>query len=75
MKTYISMLRGISVSGQKQVRMADLKRLYESLRLGNIKTYVQSSNVVFDSKEQNAAKLTKLCRRSFSAGSKRKEGQ
>ena len=27
MKTYISMLRGINVSGQKKIRMADLKSL------------------------------------------------
>lgn len=59
MQTYISMLRGINVSGQKQIRMADLKSLYESLGLTNVQTYVQSGNVVFDSAEQNAAKLTK----------------
>ena len=57
MQTYISMLRGINVSGQKQVRMADLKKLYESLSLANVQTYVQSGNVVFDSSEQDAAKL------------------
>jgi len=53
------MLRGINVSGQKQVRMADLKKLYESLGLANVQTYVQSGNVVFDSPEQDASKLTK----------------
>jgi uncharacterized protein (DUF1697 family) len=60
MQTYISMLRGINVGGQKQVRMADLKGLYESLGLGNVQTYVQSGNVVFDSKEQDAEKLRKF---------------
>lgn len=53
------MQRGINVSGQKQVRMADLKKLYESLGLANVQTYVQSGNVVFDSPEQDASKLTK----------------
>jgi uncharacterized protein (DUF1697 family) len=57
MNTYISMLRGINVSGQKQVRMADLKSIYEALRLGNVRTYVQSGNVVFESDEQDAEKL------------------
>jgi uncharacterized protein (DUF1697 family) len=60
MQTYISMLRGINVGGQKQVRMADLKSLYESLGLGNVQTYVQSGNVVFDNKEQDAEKLRKF---------------
>jgi uncharacterized protein (DUF1697 family) len=59
MQTYISMLRGINVSGQKKVRMADLKSLYGSLGLGNVQTYVQSGNVVFDSEEQDAKKLRK----------------
>ena len=59
MQTYISMLRGINVGGQKKVRMADLKSLYKSLRLGNVQTYVQSGNVVFDSEEQDAEKLRK----------------
>ena len=57
MNTYISMLRGINVSGQKKIRMAELKSLYESLSLTNVETYVQSGNVVFDSKEQDAIKL------------------
>ena len=51
------MLRGINVSGQKKIRMADLKSLYELLGFGNVQTYVQSGNVIFDSPEQDAAKL------------------
>jgi uncharacterized protein (DUF1697 family) len=51
------MLRGINVSGQKQVRMAELKNLYESLGLADVETYVQSGNVVFEGKEQDAKKL------------------
>lgn len=54
------MLRGINVSGQKKIRMADLRDLYESLDLTNVKSYVQSGNVVFDSTEQDASKLAKL---------------
>jgi uncharacterized protein (DUF1697 family) len=57
MKTFISMLRGINVSGQKPVRMADLKSLYESLGFVNVETYVQSGNVVFDSPENDLGKL------------------
>jgi len=60
MNTFISMLRGINVSGQKKIRMVELSSLYESLDLVNIKTYVQSGNVVFDSVEQDALKLSQL---------------
>ena len=57
MNTYISMLRGINVSGQKKIRMAELKSLYESLEFGNVQTYVQSGNVIFDSEEKDVTKL------------------
>jgi len=57
MSTYISMLRGINVSGQKKIRMADLRILYELLGFGNVQSYVQSGNVVFDSDEQDTGKL------------------
>lgn len=47
MKTYLSILRGINVSGQKKVPMAELKSLYEELNLKDISTYIQSGNVIF----------------------------
>ena len=45
---YISLLRGINVSGQKKIKMADLKFLYEGLGFENVVTYIQSGNVIFD---------------------------
>lgn len=48
MKTYISILRGINVSGQKKILMADLKKLYESLGFINVQTYIQSGNIIFN---------------------------
>ena len=48
MATFISILRGINVSGQKKILMANLKNLYENLGFGNVRTYIQSGNVVFD---------------------------
>jgi uncharacterized protein (DUF1697 family) len=49
MNTFISMLRGINVGGQKRLRMETLRGLYEELGFINVRTYVQSGNVVFDS--------------------------
>ncbi len=51
MATYISLLRGINVSGQKKVNMKELKALYESLNLDKVSTYIQSGNVVFNSEQ------------------------
>ncbi len=47
MKTYISLLRGINVSGQKQIAMPALAALYEKLGFNQVRTYIQSGNVVF----------------------------
>ncbi len=38
---YISMLRGINVSGHKRIKMVELKFLYESLGFYDVKTYIQ----------------------------------
>jgi len=47
MTTYISILRGINVSGQKMIKMDSLKEMYEDLHFTNIQTYIQSGNVIF----------------------------
>ncbi|NQX96421.1 MAG: DUF1697 domain-containing protein [Flavobacteriales bacterium] len=60
MKTYISLLRGINVSGQKKILMTDLKGLYEELGFTNVQTYIQSGNVVFDYKKTEAVKLQQM---------------
>ncbi len=60
MKTYISLLRGINVSGKNRISMPDLKRLYESLGLVDVVTYIQSGNVVFDTEKSNQAEIIKL---------------
>tara|TARA_R110002126_G_scaffold140101_1_gene284930 strand:- start:100 stop:645 length:546 start_codon:yes stop_codon:yes gene_type:complete len=59
MKTYILLLRGINVSGQKKVKMADLYNMLEKLNLENIQTYIQSGNVVFKTNEDSIAILEK----------------
>ena len=47
---FVALLRGINVSGQKNILMADLRMLLEkSDEIHNIKTYIQSGNVIFDS--------------------------
>lgn len=47
MKTYIALLRGINVSGQKMIKMAALLEMFNTLKVKNAKTYIQSGNVVF----------------------------
>ena len=59
MNTYISFLRGINVGGHSKIKMKELIELYESLGLKNVKTYVQSGNVVFESNGNNINQIIK----------------
>jgi len=47
MAVYISILRGINVSGQKIIKMDDLRGLYSGMGFTNVETYIQSGNVIF----------------------------
>ena len=57
MPSYVAMLRGINVSGSKPVKMDALRASFEALGFKNVRTYVQSGNVVFEAKERTAAPL------------------
>lgn len=46
---YVSILRGINVGGKRKVLMLDLKKIYSDLGFANVRTYIQSGNVIFES--------------------------
>ncbi|MBL8124231.1 MAG: DUF1697 domain-containing protein [Pyrinomonadaceae bacterium] len=48
---YVALLRGINVGGNTMIKMAELKKSFESLGLENVVTYVNSGNLAFDSKK------------------------
>ena len=57
MKTYIALFRGINVGGNNKLPMKELVAVLEGLGLQNIRTYIQSGNVVFESTIQNLDQL------------------
>ena len=59
MQTYIALLRGINVSGQKIIKMENLRSLFSELGFQNVQTYIQSGNVVFNSKTKSIRALEK----------------
>jgi len=67
MNTYISILRGINVSGKNIIKMTDLKQLYEGLSFIDVQTYIQSGNVIFRTKEQNIVSIEKTITEQISA--------
>ncbi|MBN1760547.1 MAG: DUF1697 domain-containing protein [Chitinispirillaceae bacterium] len=51
---YTALLRGINVGGTHRVEMKRLKSLFESLGYGNVETYINSGNVIFDTGDKPA---------------------
>jgi uncharacterized protein (DUF1697 family) len=51
MKTWIALFRGINIIGNNRLPMKDLKRLLEKNACVDVKTYIQSGNVLFRSDE------------------------
>jgi len=47
METYIALLRGINVNGQKKIQMTNLKLMLTKLGFKEVVTYIQSGNIVF----------------------------
>jgi uncharacterized protein (DUF1697 family) len=61
MTTYIALLRGINVGGTGILAMKDLAALCTRIGFGNPRTYIQSGNVLFESRlkeDEVRAKLT-----------------
>lgn len=57
MTTYIALIRAINVGGHRKIKMDGLRGMFTSMGFENVKTYIQSGNVVFGSNETNQEKL------------------
>lgn len=58
MTTYISILRGINVSGHNIIKMDQLKQLMMNLGFENVQTYIQSGNIIYQTKQKDTTKLS-----------------
>ena len=47
MPTYVALLRGINVGGNRMIKMADLRDVFVAAHADDVATYIQSGNVVF----------------------------
>jgi uncharacterized protein (DUF1697 family) len=52
---FVVLLRGINVGGKNPLSMAALKTCLEDLGYANVRTYINSGNVVLDSRKSAAA--------------------
>jgi len=48
MPAYIALLRAVNVGGYGKLSMVEFRKLLEGLGFGNVQTYIQSGNAVFD---------------------------
>jgi uncharacterized protein (DUF1697 family) len=56
---YLALLRGINVGGKNTIKMNDLEMIFEKMKFTDIKTYIQSGNVLFKDHEIDKLKLAK----------------
>lgn len=54
MKTYVALLRGINVGGNRKILMKDLKKSFEEMGFQDVVTYIQSGNVVFKTSSEKS---------------------
>jgi uncharacterized protein (DUF1697 family) len=57
MNSYIALFRGINVGGNNILPMKELAGILEDLGCEKVKTYIQSGNVVFQSKKEQPHEL------------------
>jgi uncharacterized protein (DUF1697 family) len=57
-KTHVALLRGINVGGRHKLPMKELVALFEEVGSEDVRTYIQSGNVVFRSASKSVAEVT-----------------
>src|SRR6266404_3766400 len=65
MTSYVAFLRAINVAGQKLIKMKELAQIFAAAGCKNVRTYIQSGNVIFDYKSTNSAALSKKIERTL----------
>lgn len=63
---YLALIRGINVGGKNIIKMTDLKACFENLGFADVKTYIQSGNVIFQTGEKNRILLSKMIEKRLS---------
>ena len=64
---YAAFLRGINVGGNTKISMEPLRAMFESLGFGNVKSYINSGNVMFDAKKAATEKLESKIEKAIAA--------
>ena len=61
MNKYIALLRGINVGGKNKIVMAELRKAFEENGFMDVKTYMNSGNIIFNSPLKDEKALKEIC--------------
>lgn len=67
MSVFVALFSGINVGGNRVVKMAELKALFEELGYAGAATYIQSGNVVFSAAQGDASGHARTIETAFEA--------
>jgi len=65
MRSFVALLRAVNVGKGRAVPMAELRALFEALGLRDVRTYIQSGNVVFTGGPPDAERLSRALSERF----------
>jgi len=54
---FVALLRGVNVGGNSMISMSALKKSFETSGFTHVSTYINSGNIIFSAKENDARKL------------------
>jgi len=60
MAKHIALLRGINLAGKNRLPMKDLTQMFEDAGCTDVRTYIQSGNVVFSASAKLAARMSEV---------------
>ena len=67
MPVVISMLRGVNL-GNRRMKMETLRGMYEALKFEDVRTYVQSGNVIFRTDQRDENRLARQIEKAIENG-------
>ena len=56
-RTYVALLRGINVGGKHKLPMKDLRAIFESVGATDVRSYIQSGNIVFTATKAGSSEI------------------
>lgn len=74
LNVYVALLRGVNVGGNNMISMGALRESFERLGFEKVASYINSGNIIFQTKENDARKLEKkieqMLEKEYELGSK-----